>query len=224
MYLRDEGCHNALLLQQHPGLKNSVLIWFSSHMRRVKAGALLRAIKEACLLTQSQPGDPVYLAHLQSVFMHVSSALCCSPYRLSFTPPSLHQPKLHRASQCQIARNTNRGSWPDFTLLNEGNRNYYTSCLVLITKQKQNIFLPVLYHNANRLTAWKIVPPLPCLGADRKFQQGDNRVKSQGREGRLLNIIITLSLVYIRLSNRVPRKQLEPLKRRGNHWKLANIL
>lgn len=51
-------------------------------MRRVKAGALLRAIKEACLLTQSQPGDPVYLAHLQSVFMHVSSALCCSPYRL----------------------------------------------------------------------------------------------------------------------------------------------
>lgn len=55
MNLRDEGCHKALLLLQHRGLKNSVLIWFSSHMRRVRAGALLRAIKETCLLSHS-PG------------------------------------------------------------------------------------------------------------------------------------------------------------------------
>lgn len=55
MNLGDEGCHNALLLQQHRGLKNCVLIWFSSHMRRVRAGALLRAIKETCLLSHS-PG------------------------------------------------------------------------------------------------------------------------------------------------------------------------
>lgn len=55
MNLSDKGCHDALLLLQHCGLKNSILIWFSSHIGRVRAGALLRAIKETCLLSHS-PG------------------------------------------------------------------------------------------------------------------------------------------------------------------------